>query len=268
MKLSSFLFYVGFFIFNVGCQSRQQVEFDRGIKSQSRGDFSDALLDFEKVMKREPSNSISLRAARESLKILLYEVKNYEKAIDLLKFLILYSKDPEERWRSQNQIAQIYFDHLAWYDKALVEYSKLLSGDLPKEEKLRVRLAIARSYYYLGQFSQSWSETNHFLTEQDLSEDFLFDVYLLQANIQQALKKFTDAAKSFERMMAQFPEKSKKENIGINLALCFEELGAYKDALKTLEEMKSYYQPKDYIDLRIKKIKDRLLNQPKKRLKK
>lgn len=253
---------------NLGCESRQEKEFNRGVKYQSNGEFKEALLEFDKVMKREPSNTIALRAARESVKILLYDTKNYEKAIDALKFLILYSNNPDERWKSQSQVAQIYFDNLAWYDKALLEYSKLLTGDLPKDESLKVRLAIARTYYYLGQFAQSSSEASSILVEQDVSDDQAFDVYLLQANINQSLKKYTEAAKALEQLMVRFPERAKKENIGINLALCYEELGVYKEALRVLESLKDYYKPKEYIDLRIKKLKDRLLNQPQKRLKK
>lgn len=253
---------------NLSCESRQEKELNRGARFQSNGEFKEALMEFDKVMKREPGNPISLRAARESIKILLYDTKNYEKAIDVLKFLILYSNNPEERWKSQSQIAQIYFDNLAWYDKALIEYSKLLTGDLPKDENLKVRVAIARTYYYLGQFSQSASEASSILVEQGVSEDQAFDVYLLQANINQSLKKYTEAAKSLEQIMVQFPERSKKENIGINLALCYEELGVYKEALRVLESLKDYYKPKEYIELRIKKLKDRLLNQPQKRLKK
>jgi tetratricopeptide (TPR) repeat protein len=257
-----------FLFLNLSCDTRQENEFERGLKYQSKSDFQLALSEFDRTMKREPGNLVSLRAARESLKILLYEIKNYEKAIDVLKFLILYSNSPEERWKAQSQISQIYFDNLAWYDKALVEYSKLLSGHLPKEENLRVRLAIARCYYYLGQFAQSWSEASNILVEHDISEDQAFDVYLLQANIHQSLKKFPEAAKELERILIRFPERAKKENIGINLALCYEELGVHKEALRVLESLKEYYKPKEYIELRIKKIKYRLLNQPKKRIKK
>ena len=68
--------------------------------------------------------------------------------------------------------------------------------------------------------------------------------------------------------MKKFPDRSKSENVGINLALCFEELGVYKEAIRVLESLLGYYQPKEYIELRLKKIKGRLLNQPQKRLKK
>ena len=200
--------------------------------------------------------------------ILIYELKNYNRSIEILKYLILYSNDPDERWKSQIQIAQIYFDNLAWYDRAIIEYSKLLSSELSKDEKVRIRLAIARSYYYLGKFTQSWSEASEIIVEQNISKEQIFDILLLQANINLALKKFSEAAKILERLNAQFPERSKKENIGINLALCYESNGDHVNALRIFEYLIKFYEPKEYIELRIKKIKHHFLNQPKKRLKK
>ncbi len=254
--------------FSSGCSTQQEKDYQKGISYQNNSEFREAVVEFEKAMKRQPGTSVALNAARERAKILLYEIKNYEGVIDTLKYLILYSDIPEERWKAQSQIAQIYFDNLAWYDKALIEYSKLLSSQLSKEEQIRIKLAIARSYYHLGQMQQSWNEAKQILVVPGISQDTAFDVLLLQANVQLALKNFTEAAKSLEEIMKRFPERSKRENVGINLAICYEELGVYKEAIRVLESLLSYYQPKEFIELRLKKIKGRLLNQPKKRLKK
>ncbi len=263
------ILFVGFVIFGIlGCNSPQEVDLERGLRFQSQGELREAVAQFERAMKRKPGTRQALRAARESAKILLYDLKNYERTIDVLKFLILYSDNPEERWKAQSQIAQIYFDNLAWYDKALVEYSKLLSSNLSKDDQIRTRLAIARSYYYLGQFNQSWSEASDLLVEQGVSADQAFDILLLQANIHLALKKYAEASKALEQILVRFPERSKKENVGLNLVLCYEELGVYKEAVRVLDGLRSYYEPREYIELRLKKIKDRFLNQPKKRLKK
>lgn len=251
-----------------GCETSQEVDLKRGLKFQSNGEFREAIAEFEKAMKRDPTSSISVRAARESAKILIYDLKNFDRAISVLRFLILYSNDPQERWKSQKQIAQIYFDNLAWYDKALSEYSKLLSSDLNKEDQVKIRLSIARSYYHLGQFAQSWSEASELLRRFEVSKDQEFDLLLLEANIHLALKKYIDASKTFELILAKFPEHSKKENVGLNLALCYEELGAVKEALRVLELLRATYEPKEYIELRIKKLRGRVINGPVKRIKK
>lgn len=261
----NYFFWACFFL---GCSHPQEKDFNRGLDLQSKGELREAVVEFDKAMKRNPGTPNSLKAARESAKIYTYDLKNYEKAIEALNFLILYSDLSEERWKSQRLIAQIYFDHLAWYDKALIEYSKLLSSNLSKDENRKVRLAIARSYYYLGQFAQSWSEASGILLEKDVPEDQAFDVLLLQSNIHLALKNYALAAKSLEKIRSRFPVKSKKENVELNLAMCYEELGVHDEALKVLEVMKAYYEPKEYVELQIKKIRERSLNQPKKRIKK
>ena len=258
----TFLFIIILCLF--GCDSKQEQDFKRGLNYQNAGEFREAVAEFERVMKRDPGSMIAVKAARENAKILLYDLKNYDKAIESLKYLILHSKSSEERWKSQSQIAQIYFDNLAWYDRALVEYSKLLASSLSEEETYKIKLAVARSYYYLGQFSQSWSEINQIKIEPKKS----FDVLLLKANIRLALKDYAEAAKGLEKILIDFPDESKKENVGINLALCYEELGVYKEALRVLEQLRLNYEPKEYIELRIKKINERYSNQPKKRVKK
>lgn len=249
----------------VACDSTQERELKRGLHFQASGEFKEALAEYDNVMKRAPEKPPALRAARESAKILMFELKNYEKAINILKFLILYSTDPEERWKSQSQIAQIYFDNLGRYERALIEYSKLLSSQISKEEKLRIRLAIARCYYYLGQFTHSWSESSLILQEEELPDNLAFDTKFLQANIQMTDKKYAEAAKALEEISKKFPERAKKENVAINLSLCYEEMGSQANAIRVLEEIRPYYEPKEYIDLRIKKIRDSFSDLPRKK---
>lgn len=254
-----------FLIFGIsfGCDTPQERDLKSGSKLQIIGEYREAVTAFESAMKRNPRTPEALKAARESVKILVYELKNYERAIEVLKFLILYSTDPEERWRAQSQIAQIYFDNLTWYDKALIEFSKLLTSPISKKEQLAVRLAIARCYYHLGQFPLSWSESSQILTEYDLTQDQEFDTSLLQANIQISLKKWASAADILEGLEKKFAERARKENVGINLSICYEELGKLKEAVRVLEKMRRYYEPRDYIDLRISKIRERYLEAPK-----
>jgi tetratricopeptide (TPR) repeat protein len=251
-----------------GCDTPQTIDFNRGAGFQAKNEFHLAVSEYEKVIRRAPRSQLALRAARESAKIYLYEIKNYERSIEVLKLLVLYSDQPEERLKAQTQIAQIYFDNLARYDKALIEYSRLLASNLSKAEKLKVRLAIARTYYYLGQFSQSWSEAREILLDKSVSPDQAFDVMLLQANINLAQKDFLEAARILRKIMADFQERATKENIGLSLALCYEELGNHEEAIGVLEFVKTYYQPKEYIELRIRKIKQKTVNQPKMRIKK
>lgn len=63
-------------------------------------------------------------------------------------------------------------------------------------------------------------------------------------------------------MMVEFPERSAKENIGLTLSVCYEELKDFKSAIDLLEKIKSQHPMPEYIDIRIKRLQDRLKNQP------
>ena len=54
------------------------------------------------------------------------ETKNYPVAIEFYRALILRSADAEERRSAQRFIAQIYFENLLDYDRAVVEFERLL----------------------------------------------------------------------------------------------------------------------------------------------
>lgn len=251
-----------------GCGNSVDQQLRQGLSLQSQGAYREATIELERVMKREPGTHRGLQAARANAKILLYDLKRFDAAIEALKYIVLYSKDHEERNKAQMQTAQIYFDNLGWYDRALIEYGKLLSTDLTKEEKLKVKLAMARCYYYLGQFEQSLREINEYETKTSSLGEGDFDILLLRANILLAQKNIAQAARSLVTLLTEFPERSKKENVPINLVLCYEELGYFQKAIDLLISLRKDYEPKDFIDLRIRKIQQRVQNQPKIRLKK
>ena len=85
---------------------------------------------------------------------------------------------------------------------------------------------------------------------------------MLKGNVQVAGKKFSEAAGIFRALIKEFPERSRQENIGLQLAVCEEERQDYRSAIAVLEDLKNSYQPKEYIELRIKRLQERAKNQP------
>lgn len=250
------------------CVQSPEQQLKSAIALQSQGAFREASVELERVMKRELGSETALQAARLRAKTLLYDLRKYDAAVETYRYLILYSQDADERIKAQLQIAQIYFDNLGWFDKALIEYGKLLGTHLLPLEKLKVKLAMARCYYYLGQYEQSLREINDYEVSFSHSSDETFDILLLRGNIFLAQKKLLQASEMFQKLLDEYPERARKENVPITMVLCLEELGHLSRAIAILEAIRETYQPKDYIDLRIRKIKQRVHNQPKTRIKK
>lgn len=251
-----------------GCGNSKRLEFYKAQQASLNKEFRLAISIYENIITRDKEDELSIKSARELIKIYLFELNDYQKAIEKLKFLILYSKDQVERIKSQKQIATIYFDNLALYEKAVTELSKILQMKITLEENIETRISIARAYYHMGNFEQSWIETLNLMQIKNIPEANLYDILLLQANIKMGLKDHFLASKIYEQLMKQFNERAIKENIPLSLSLCYEAQDEFIKAISILEPFKKHYQAADFIDYKISKLKERQSNKPKKRIKK
>ncbi|MGZ3745816.1 MAG: tetratricopeptide repeat protein, partial [Pseudobdellovibrionaceae bacterium] len=66
-----------------------------------------ALSSLDKVMKRAPESDYAVKAARDGARIASLEIKDYKRALEYYKFLVLHSKDSDERVNAQKQLASI-----------------------------------------------------------------------------------------------------------------------------------------------------------------
>lgn len=243
------------------CSAPDEREYSRAIGEVEEKNYRTALLHFENSIKYSPTSTWSIKAAREAARISQYEIKNYEKAIFFHKHLVLYSKDSDERINSQKEIAYINFDSLQNYQQSVVEFYKLLQMAEKESEIGTYKVSIARAYYYLNNFEQALSEINEAFRLK-IPDETRFDLMILNGNILVAQKQFAKAIVIYNELLKKFPEQSKKENVNLTLAVCFEENNQFKESIEILEKLKDTYKPAEYIELRIKKLRERLKNQP------
>jgi tetratricopeptide (TPR) repeat protein len=268
-KSQKVLFLLSFlFLILSSCENQRTKEFNKAQEILKKGEYRIASSLFERLVQKEGVSELSIKSARELAKIYLYEFKDYDKAIIQLRFLILNSKDANERIKSQKQIAQIYFDNKAQYENAVLEFSHLLNMPLSKSENIDIRLSIARAYYHMGNFEQSWREAMVLSTTTDMSDNNIYDIKLLQANIKMAQKEHSSAARMYEQLLKLYPVRAYKENIPLSLSLCYEVEDDFEKAIEILKPLIDVYKPSEFIFLKIKKLKERQQNQPQKRVKK
>jgi len=245
----------------LACNSPEERELKTAREDAEQKNYSAALSHYDKVLIRSPESASALTAAREGAKSAFFDAKNFEKAVLFYKYLVMYSPDPVERMAAQRQIATAYFDHLADYPKAVIEINRLLLMLTDPKEKAEYKMSLARAYYYQNNFTQAENEAEEFL-RMPLGTEQRFEMMMLKGNIELAKKDLPKAIGVFKDLLNQFPEKSKKENVGLTLSVCYEEQGDYRSAIETLEDMKKYHPMPDYIDIRIQRLQQRLKNQP------
>lgn len=226
-----------------------------------RGHFRIALAHLEKVIIRTPNSKLGIEAAREAARISFYEIKDFHKAVQFYQQIVLSSSDADERLNAQRQIVSIYFDHLTDYQRAVVEINKLLVMLSEPKEKTEYKMKLARAYYYQNNFTQAENETDEFLASNPPS-DLKFDMVFLKGNIALAKKDLPAAAEVFKGLLQEFPERAIKDNVGLTLSVCYEEMKDFKSAIEVLEKLKASHPMPEYIDIRIKRLSERLKNQP------
>ena len=243
------------------CSSQEKADYQEAQKAIDQGHFRIALSSLDRVIKRNSGSDMTLEAAREAARISYYEIKDYAKAAAYFKFLVLHSPDPQERMQSQKQVAAIYFDNLQNYNQAIEEFSKLIQMPHNDAEEAQYRLSTARAYFYMGNYFQSLSEIDQLLSHKS-DENIRFGALVLKGNILVAQKQFGKAADVFKDIMNKYPDRAMKENIGLTLAACYEENNDFKGAIAVLETYRGKYNPPEYIDLRIKRLQERMKNAP------
>lgn len=239
----------------------QKTEYNRAKKAADIGEHQEALLHFEKVIRLDPKGQLALEAARQGARIAHLEANSYLQAIRLYRHLILHSPIEKERMEAQRRIAYIYFEKLSDYSESITEFSRLLRLPHTKNQDLDYRFAIAKSYFYLNNFYQSTIEIDNILRKVEKRAK-RFEYLAFKGNVLLTTKKLEGAIKIFNQLIEEYPEESLKENIPISLAVTFEEKGDYKEAIKILEQIKKNHPAPDFLELRIKRLRERVMNQP------
>ncbi|MCB0364221.1 MAG: tetratricopeptide repeat protein [Bdellovibrionaceae bacterium] len=245
-----------------GCRfNYQTLEFQRAEEAAEKQQFTKALKHFDRAVKSRPRTEIALEAARRGSRIAHLETAEFITAISFYRHLILYSSDEVERIDAQKKIASVYFEKISDYASAIREYSRLLYLPHSKDEEKFFRFNIAKSYFYLNNFYQASSEIKDLLKLVSDDED-KFEYLAFRGNILLTTKKLEEATDIFIDLMKNYPEESLRENVPLSLAVAYEEKGEFDRAVAVLEKVKKTHPSPEFIELRIKRLRERIENLP------
>jgi len=233
----------------------------RAEREGQAGETMDAIQRCQRILAKEPRSKNGLGAARLAARLALLDLKDARLAITFYRHLIMYSPDSAERRSAQITIAQILYERLNDYRAAIAEYSKLVGMATDPAEEFQFRMPLAKSYYFLNNYVQARAELKTLLTK-DIPLSDRFDILLLLANISMTLKNLDEAASSFRRLLSDYPERSKKESVALNLVMVLEEQKKYAEAIEILSSIRNSTTNADFIDLRIKRFNERLQQLP------
>ncbi len=245
-----------------GCTfSMDWIRYLRAQRAIMKQDYGTALPILKKIVDENPETERALNSSRQGARVAHLEAKNYPLAIDFYKHIVLRSEDANERKSAQSFIAQIFFENLLNFDQAVIEFEKLLKLDNSPEEAFRYRMNLAKSHYQMNNLDQAVAELN-VLLEKKPDQDKIFEIKSMKANILTSLKQVTEAAAVWEEILKEFPDRSAKENVALNLVVCYEELKEFGKAIEVLEGMREGYSNPQFLESRIARLKERKENLP------
>lgn len=247
-----------------GCQYFSgEDEYQIAEKYEQNSDFKKAVKYYLRYIKKNEPSDKTVLAAEKIIKLSQLNPRDYDLIILMADYIIERSNNFKKSFWAQEVKANIYFDDLNQYEKAILEFNKLLL--LVKEDdekKFKYKLKIAKAYFSLNRFYQSEVETKNIL-KMKVSKDLLYEARLFEANLFLTTKKINLAIESFQNIISDYPEKSQKENLKKNLVVCYEEKEDFEKAISILNEMKQEKtENPELIDLKIEKLKARIANQP------
>ena len=227
----------------------------------ARQDYETAVEILHKIMVDNPDSPRALQASRQGARLAHFEAKNYLRAVEFYKHVILRSPEVAERKSAQRYVAQIQFENIQDFNQSVVEYEKLLKLDNSPEEVFRYRLNLAKCQLKMNNIDQAVSEIDLLLAEKHAADE-LFEARVLKANTLVAAKRAPEAVSAWQQILREFPEKSKKENVALNLVVLYEDMKDFAKAIQVLEGMREGYPNPDFLDIRIQRLRERMGNQP------
>lgn len=246
-----------------GCLSSTELEMKRARKLMMEKRPAEAAVLYEKVAAKVGDEPGAADAALEAAKIYQYDLKRFERAVKNYRIVVAKSPNAPERRDAQLKIANLLFYDVQDFQAAILEYSKLLELQHGVTEEIEWRSRIAKAYYYLGNYFQAGVESDRVLKlATGIDEEAVYQTYLLKANIHVGAKDHEKAAAVMMSMLAQFPDRSKRDSIALMLAVAYEEQRNFVKAIEVLEGVREYDPRKSFFEEKIRSLRERQAQQP------
>lgn len=233
----------------------------RAQRAMARSDYASALPLLQEIAELHSDSERGLEAARTGARAAHLNAKDYAQAVKFYRYVVLKSDQPAERKEAQKAIAQIHYENMQDLVQSVMEYEKLLKLENTPEEAFRFRLNLAKSHLGLNNVDQALTELN-VLLEKKPPANGVFDVKMLMANVMVANKQLREATALWQSILTEFPERSAKENVAMNMVVVYEELKEFSNAIAVLETMRANYPNPEFLDQRIERLKEREYNLP------
>lgn len=243
----------------ISCAPQGERFYSEAYSEIENGNFRVAIDLLEKSASIEKSDKKRTKALAEAARIARFEIQDFDRAIRLNRQIVLKSEDAAQRLSAQENLAEIYLENTQNYSQALSELLILEQLIQNPEKKDKIKLKIAKSQFLSGNSKTTLEYIDSAIkTSSTEKKNFL----KLKAQALVSLKRFDDSLLTYEELRKMDENFFANENLYIATSIVYEEKEDFSTALSYLEKYKEQIKDKTYLELRTKRLNERLTNKP------
>jgi tetratricopeptide (TPR) repeat protein len=197
---------------------------------------------------------------------LYLEKRQYRKAIEIYNELSFKESTLEQQLDILWKIATIYRDQFGDLQKTILHFEKIVSLEFRESKLIEASYQLARSYFNIGNSTQAEFEISALINRKlDIflqKNEQLYRFQQLYIQILISNKKNKEAIAELKYLCEEYQSDCRKDNLEMNIALLYEEMGDINEALKVFEFIRSYHKFPDFIDLQTNRLKTKQKLQP------
>lgn len=243
----------------MSCSPQAEKLYNEAYQEIEIGHFRVAINLLEQSAKIEKNDKKKTKALLEAARISRFEIQDFERALRLYREIILKSQDSGQRIAAQEAIAEINLENLQNYSQALKELLILEQLNLNTEQKEKIKLRIAQAQFLTGNPETALEYIESALKTAKKDRKYFLklkaEVLLASRKRDEAIVVYEDLRKLDEKFFAD-------ENLYIATSIAYEEKEDYGLALSYLEKNRSRIHDLSYLELREKRLKEKVLNKP------
>lgn len=195
-------------------------------------------------------------------KIIKTGVRDPQLLKHVLEKKVFFTDHLETKNKILLDLAQLSVQNLRDNELAQEYLFKVQEKSLNSEERAQYFQLRIISYINAGEMTQAGIEIEDLLAREDLTPTERFKIEILKTRVLSSLEKYDDMEKVFLKLLASYPNLSKKWRVRSQLSLMYEEQDNFDEALKHLKILQKEDPKDEMIEIRIEQLTKRSRQQP------
>jgi TolA-binding protein len=232
------------------------------------GDYTQAVAEFEKVIRRDPQGTLGRQALFRAATTQALFLSQYREAISKFKTYLEASPASSESWSAELQIGDILYSKLGSYTEAILYYRGLLEKKPQTAEAPEFLFRMGKSHFFLWEFSEAIEQYQKVMSqfpESPWAERAAYEVgtAFFTSGEQKpegnkaALEAYKMAMKAYDDFMKKYPKSSFVPEAQFGIANCLEEMDQLDAAQQKYETLVKTYPDPKVVAIKLARIRER-----------